>query len=55
MQTKDMILDPAKLEMINTEMDSTFRNKKERNYQKDKSFKYEYVQYLNPRHELKIK
>ncbi|AWI10633.1 hypothetical protein CKA38_09955 [Ereboglobus luteus] len=47
-ETKDMILDPKKLQMLNKEMESAFKNMKTRDYRKDKSFKFEYLQYLAP-------
>lgn len=49
-ETDDRIMDPARLELINREMEETYKNKSTNDYQKNKEFKYRYLEYLAPTH-----
>jgi N-sulfoglucosamine sulfohydrolase len=48
-ESGDMIRNRSLLERINKEMEETFNNKEIRNYQKDSTFRFEYIDYLNPK------
>ena len=47
-KTSDLILNPEKLDKVNREMKKVYNEKEINKYQKNESFKYEYVDYLNP-------